>query len=439
VMPDVTVLAFSALVTVAAGLLFGLAPALLASRRSVVASLRTEDAQVGGRRLGLRGVFAAGQIAVAIVLLVAGGLLLRSLQAAQSIEPGFRTDGMLFFDLAQDENTTTAEQRLIFHRALRERVAALPGVRAVSNTAALPLGTAQSRRSFSVEGYRAGDGEDMELSSTYAGPGYFAAMGTRLVQGRDFTAADGPGAPQVAVVNQAFVRQYLGDGTAIGTRLGRGGNDPLTIEIVGVAEDGRYRTLGEAVRPFVWLAADQNAAGFTTLVVHAGGDLAAVRRAVAAAVAEIEPDAAVTNVASAEEHLAFALLPQRAGAWLLGLFGLLGLALAALGIYGVMAYAVSRRSREIGIRLALGARPGDVVRMVVRQGMRVAAIGAVIGFATAAGVSRLLGFLLFDVAPLDVPTFAGVAAVVASVTLLANWLPARRTARVDPVRALRFD
>jgi macrolide transport system ATP-binding/permease protein len=439
VTPDLTVLAFSGFVAVAAGLLFGLAPALLATRRSVVASLRTEDAQVGGRRLGLRGVLAAGQIAVAIVLLVAGGLLLRSLQSAQTIAPGFRTDGMLFFNLAQDENATTAEQRLVFHRQLRERVAALPGVRAVSNVTELPLGAGQTRRSFSVEGYRPGDGEDMELSSTYAGPGYFEAMGTRLVRGRDFSAADGPGAPQVAIVNEAFMRQYLGGGDAIGKRLGRGGNDPLTIEIIGVAEDGRYRTLGEAARPFVWLASDQNASGFTTLVVHGAGELAPLRRAVAAVVADIAPDAAVTSVVSAEEHLAFALLPQRAGAWLLGLFGLLGLALAALGIYGVMAYAVSRRTREIGVRLALGARPGDVVRMVVRQGMRVAAIGAILGLAVAAGLSRLMGFLLFDVAPLDVPTYAGVALVVGAVTLLANWLPARRTARVDPVRALRFD
>jgi putative ABC transport system permease protein len=437
--PDATVLVFAGLVAVAAGLLFGLAPALLATRRSLTAAVKADAATAAfaGRRLGLRGVLAGGQITVAIVLLVVAGLLIRSLRAAQSIDPGFRTTGMLFANLAQDENTTTVAQRLAFHHELRERVRALPGVQAVSYTDALPLGTSSSRRSFGIEGYRPEPTEDMELNSTYAGPDYFAAMGIRVIRGRDFAERDGPNAPRVAVVNEAFVRRYLAGEDAIGKRLNRGGDAPLDIEIIGLVADGKYRSIGEEPLPFVWLASDQDASGAATLIVHTPGALGPVSDAVRRIVAEIEPDVAVTNVLTADQHLAFALLPQRVGAWLLGLFGGLGLALASLGIYGVMAYTVSRRTREIGIRLALGALPGDVVGMVVRQGMTVAAIAGAIGLAIAAGVSRLLVFVLFGIPPLDPVTFLGVAAAVTAVTLIANWLPARRTTNVNPVAALR--
>ena len=441
VTPDATVLGFAAIVALAAGLLFGLAPALLATRRSLSASMRadTVTAEVAGRRLGLRGVLAAGQISIAILLLVVAGLLLRSLQAAQSIEPGFRTAGMLFVNLAQDENTTSAAERLTFHHELRERAGALPGVLDVSYTGALPLATSSSRRSFSIEGYRPQPDEDMELNSSFAGPAYFETMGITLLRGRDFALADGPAAPRVAVVNEAFVRRYLGAADPIGRRLGSGGNSDLDIEIVGLARDGKYRSLTEQPLPFVWLAADQRSASFMTLIVYSAGPLAPVNDAVRGIVAEIEPDAAITNVLTADQHLGFALLPQRIGAWLLGLFGVLGLALAALGIYAVMAYAVSRRQREIGVRLALGARPADVVRMVIRQGMTVAVIGAGIGLVAAAAISRLITFLLFGVDPLDPATFLGVGLLVAGVTLLANWLPARRSAAVQPARALRQD
>jgi predicted permease len=437
VTPDATVLGFAALVAIAAGLLFGLAPALLATRRSLTASIKadTATAEVAGRRLGLRGVLAGGQIMVAIVLLVVAGLLVRSLRSAQSIDPGFRTAGMLFVNLAQDENATSPEQRQLFHRELRERVVALPGVQNASYADALPLGLARSRRSFDVEGYQAGSTEDMEINSTNAGPDYLDAMGIRLLRGRDFAESDGPGGPRVAIVNEAFAARYFDGADPIGKRLGRG--DALDIEIVGLARTGRYRSLGEEPLPFVWLASDQSPAGYMTLIVHGSGPLAPVGEAVRRILTEIAPDVAITNMLTADEHLAFALLPQRLGAWLLGLFGVLGLALASLGIYAVMAYSVSRRSREIGVRMALGARRADVVRMVVRQGMTVAAVGGALGLIAAGGISRLLTFLLFGVQPLDPVTFVGVAAAVGATTLLANWLPARRTAGVDPVRALR--
>ncbi|MGH7503695.1 MAG: ABC transporter permease [Longimicrobiales bacterium] len=441
VAPDATVLAFAAFIAVLSGLLFGLAPSLIATRASVTTAIRADTATTGfaGRKLGLRGVLAGGQIAVALVLLVMAGLLLRSLISAQSVDPGFRTADMLFVSVAQDDNTTTPERRLAFHRALRERVLAVPGVRAVSYVSALPLGGGSGRRSFGIEGYRPAPMEDMEINWTNAGPGYLDAMGITVRAGRDFTETDGPGAARVAIVNEAFARRYVSGRNPIGTRMNSGGDQPFDIEIVGLVRDGKYRSLGEDPLPFVFLASDQRPSASITFAVHASGPLGGIDDAVRRIAAELEPDAAVTQVATADQHLSFALLPQRAGAWLLGLFGLLGLALAALGIYGVMAFAVSRRSREIGVRMAIGARPRDVVSMIVRQGMTVAGIGFVLGLGIAAGVSRLLAFLLFGIEPLDPITFAGVAAIVAGVALVANWLPALRSTRVSPVAALKGD
>ena len=438
VAPDARVLGFAAAVTVAAGMLFGLAPALMATRLSLISAMHREAAR-GSRRLGLRAVFAAAQITVAMVLLVAGGLLVRSLLEAQSIDPGFRAENLLFVSLALDENARTAEQRLLFQRRLRERVASLPGAAAVSYAGSLPLGVGRSRRSFSIEGYRPGENEDMELHSTYAGPDYFQTMGTRLLRGREFAETDDMSAPAVAIVNEAFVQRYLPGQDPLGKRLGRGGDQPLDIEIIGLAEDGKYVTLAEEPLPFVWLGADRRPPAFMTLVVRGAAHPGALTQPIRQAVAEVDPDAAITTVAFANQHLAFALLPQRVGALLLSLFGLLGLSLAALGIYGVMAYAVTQRTREFGIRLALGARAADITRMVVRQGMTVAAMGGAVGLVLAAVATRLMRFLLFDVAPLDPATFAGVTLIVAAAAFVANWLPARRSARVEALLALRSD
>ena len=435
--PDLRVLGFAAVVAMIAGALFGLAPALLATRRSVASSMIREDG--GGRRLGLRGLLAAGQITIAMVLLVAGGLLIRSLRSAQSIDPGFRPDGLLSVSMALDENSKTPEQKVLFQHELAERVRSLPGVAGASYVSSLPLGAGNGRRSFSIEGYRPGETEDMEIHWSDAGPDYFRTMGTRLSSGREFNEGDVLNAPLTAIVNEAFAQRYLPGQNPLGKRLGGGGSGPLEIEIVGVAPTGKYVSLGEDPLPFVWLAADQRPPAFITLVVRGTSNSAALAQPIRRLVAEIDPDAAVTGVVLANQHLSFALLPQKIGAWLLGLFGLLGLALAALGIYGVMAYAVNQRTREFGIRLALGARTQDVTSMVLRQGMLVAAIGGAIGLGLAAAVTRLMGFLLFDVRPLDPTTFGAVATIVFAVALLANWLPARRTAKVDPLQALRYD
>jgi predicted permease len=255
VAPDLRVLGFAALVTGAAALVFGLAPAFVATRQSLRLMLRQEAS--GRRRLGVRNVLAAGQVCVVVVLLVAGGLLVRSLQSALSVDPGFEPDGLLFVSLAVDLADRSEEERVLLQRQIVERARALPGVAGASYTSSLPLGAGQGRRSFGVEGYQPGASEDMEIHFSFAGPGYFGVMGTPFVRGRDFDGTDGLGAPHTAIVNGAFAARYLPGGDPVGRRLSSGGTSPLSIEIVGIVEDGKYVTLGEEPRPFVWLAADQ--------------------------------------------------------------------------------------------------------------------------------------------------------------------------------------
>jgi predicted permease len=341
--------------------------------------------------------------------------------------------------MAMDGRGRTPEQQAVFRRLLAERAAALPGVRSAAYAGTLPLGAGSGRRSFGVEGYRPGATEDMEIHYTWAGAGYFRTMGTRLLRGREFSSS--PNAPAAVIVNAAFAARYLPGQDPIGKRLGDGPGDQLYMEIVGVAENGKYVSLGEEPRPFVWLAASQQRgeSPFLSLVVRGDANVAALARPLRRLVAELDPDVAVTDVVIADQHLAFALLPQKVGAWLLGLFGLLGLGLAALGVYGVTAFAVNQRTHEFGVRLALGAQHQALTRMVVRQGMVVAGSGAASGLVLAGATSRLLTALLYDVPALDPITFAGVTALVLAVAFIANWLPARRTARLDPLRALRFE
>jgi len=432
--PDLHVLGFAAAMTIVAGTLSGFAPALFSTRRSLSSSLYRDEAV--RHRFGPRAMLAAGQIAIAMLLLAVGGLLVRSLLSAQTVDPGFRADGLLSVSLAVDEQSATPEQQLSFQREVLERVRSLPGVSSASYASSLPLGAGDGRRGFVAEGYTPGESEDTEIHFANAGAGYFQTMGTRILRGREFEATDQLGAPTVAVVNETFARRYFQDQDPLGRQLTTGQN---VLTVIGVAQDGKYVTLGEEPLPFVWLAADQWPPVMLTIVTRADASAGALGEAIRRIVAEVDQDVAVTGMAIADQHLSFVLLPQRTGAWLLGLFGALGLALAALGVYGVMAYSVNQRTREFGIRLALGARPGDLTRMVLRQGMIACVIGGAIGLALAAGVSRLIRFLLFGVEPLDPMTFVGVATLVFGTALLANWLPARRTAKTDPLEFLRLD
>ena len=438
---DLRVLAFAVLVSIATGVFFGLAPALAATRTDVVSALKDDGAGTGTgpQRSRLRSALVVGQVSVALLLLVGSGLFVRSLRNAHRIDPGFEPGGlaMASVDLVLGGYKEDAG-RTFYTRAVAE-VRALPGVTAATFVKDAPLGLGGGRRRFWIEGYTPRANEDMEIALTSVGPGYFETMRIPLRRGRTFTAADGPGHPLAAIVNESFERRYLGGQEAVGRRLRLRGPDAPVTEIVGVVRDGKYRTLGEDARPFVYLPLLQDYDAEATLVARTDGSPAAVAALLQRRLVEIDPRVPVFDVKTMDEHLRFTLLPARLAASVLGLFGLVALLLAGLGLYGVMSYLVSQRSREMGIRIALGARPEDVVRLVVGQGMRLTLLGMMVGILGALGLTRLVAGLLYGISPTDPWTFAAVACVLAAVALVACLLPARRAAAVDPTVALRFE
>jgi len=439
--PDLRVLAFTFAVAVATGVLFGLAPALAATRTDVVAALKDDGAATGAgpQRSRLRGALVVGQVSVALLLLVGSGLFVRSLRNAHTIDPGFEAGGLALasVDLALAGYDADAG-RAFYMRAL-ESVRALPGVVSATFVKDPPLGLGGGNRRLVIEGYAARPQEDMQVALTAVGPGYFETLHVPLSRGRAFTDRDVPGAPLVAIVNESFVRQYWPGQDPIGRRIQMRNEKAPAMEVVGVAHDGKYRTLGEDPRPFLFVPLLQDYDGSATLIVRTGESPATVAAALPGRLATLEARVPVFDVKTMDEHLRFALLPARLAASVLGLFGIVALLLAGLGLYGVMSYLVSQRSREMGIRIALGARPGDVVRLVVGQGMRLTVLGAVGGLVSAFGLTRLVAGFLYGISPTDPWTFAAVTLVLAGVALLACLLPARRAAAVDPNVALRFE
>jgi putative ABC transport system permease protein len=438
---DLRVLAFAVLVSVATGVFFGLAPALAATRSDVVSALKDDGAGTGTgpQRSRLRSVLVVGQVSVALLLLVGSGLFVRSLRNAHTIDPGFEPGGLAMASVDLVLGGYKEEAGRAFYVRALEQVRTLPGVVAATFVKDAPLGLGGSRRGLRIEGYTPRPNEDMEVALTSVGPGYFETMRIPLRRGRTFTADDLPGTPLAAIVNEAFVRRYLGGQEAIGRRLRLRGPDAPATEIVGVVRDGKYRTLGEEARPFVYLPLFQDYVGEATLIARTEGSPAAVAALLQRRLVDIDPRIPVFDVKTMDEHLRFTLLPARLAASVLGLFGLVALLLSGLGLYGVMSYLVSQRSREMGIRIALGARPEDVVRLVVGQGMRLTLFGMIGGIGAALGVTHLVAGLLYGISPTDPWTFAAVTSVLAAVALLACLLPARRAAAVDPNVALRFE
>ncbi|HLU38256.1 MAG TPA: ABC transporter permease [Planctomycetota bacterium] len=434
---DGTVLGFGLAVTMLTGIVFGLVPALRATRLDLVSALKNEQPAAGRglRRIALRDALVVGQIAACVVLLAVAGLFVRGLQHAHTADPGFDTSNMLLLDLPVAIQGYDEARARGFYDQLAARLEALPGVRAVTLADNVPLGLDRQRRFIAVEGYEPRPGEDMEFDFNIVGVRYFETMGIPLVRGRASTAEDRAGSLPVVVVNETFARRFWPGEDALGKRIRYDGE--RFAEVVGVARDGKYRSLTEEPRPYVWIPFAQQYRADMTVHIRTAGDPLALAAAVRAQVRALDPDLPITGLKALEEHFGLALLPQRAGASLLGSFGVLGLLLAAVGLYGVVAYGVGQRTREIGIRMALGARTDDVTRLVVRQGAALGATGLAIGVALAAGAARLITGLLYGVRPLDPVTFAAVALVLGGTVLAASWLPARRAARVDPMAALR--
>jgi macrolide transport system ATP-binding/permease protein len=442
---DWRVLSFTLLLSVLAGIVFGLVPALQASKHDLVPALKDHSQQLGDRRrmFSLRNALVIGQVALSIVVLIGAGLFLRSLNHARAIDPGFDAKHILtlsFNTAAQKYDATKTEQ---FYQQLSNRVQALPGVQSVSLAQSAPLSYFYSPALSSpvfVEGHEPPQGADPPIvGNNTIGPNFFRTLGVPLFSGREFTDRDREGAPRVAIVNETLVRDLFPNTNPIGQRLRMLSRQPSSWEIIGVVKDSKYRTLGEDATPYIFLPYLQNPQPAMALHVRTSGNpkdlAAAVRREIQA----LDPNLPAFNVMSLADNIDISLFPSRFGALLLGVFGFLALLIASIGIYGVMSYGVSERTHEMGIRMALGARGSDVLRLVISQGMWLAVIGVAVGAGLALVVTRLVKSYLYDVSVTDPLTFIGIASLLIGVALLACYVPARRATKVDPLEALRYE
>jgi predicted permease len=436
---DWRVLLYTFALSIASGILFGLPPAWAASRPILSSALKAEDALVRpGLRFTLRNILIVSQIAISLVLLSVTGLFLRSMQNASSISIGFRSRGIFMLSVDPRVHGYSPERTNQFLSELRQRVSTLPGVISAVCTDSVPLSGGHRSDGFQVAGSTSPDYNITDLYMVTSG--YFDTMGIPRISGRDF-AAESANGPKVAVVNQAFVDRIFSGQNPLGRQVNGAG---VTYEIVGVVKNIKSRTLGEETRPVLFRSLEQSTGsdpaflGYS-LLVRTAGDYASMERAVRQEIHSLDPAMAIFNEATMEEHLRDALFLPRLAGTLFGIFGFVGLLLAAVGLYGVMSYSVSRRTREIGIRLALGSQIGGVQRLIIRQGMLLAIIAVALGLAAALAVAKLFNAFLYGVQPHDLLTFTVVPAFLIAVTFLACWLPSRRASRVDPLKALHYD
>jgi predicted permease len=429
--PDVRVLVSTAVLALLTTLIFGLAPAWRASRTDVWSVLKGETS--GTARFGLRRVSLVAQVALSMLLLLTAGLFLRTLIAFQSADPGFAVNNRLYVTALASAPEFTPATGLEFYAATQARLRAMPGVRNAAITNLLPL-TPINPDCVAESGH-----DPIPATSSTIGPGYLRTLRIPLVAGSDFGAAVRPDGPPMAIVNQALAHRLWPGQTAIGKRILIGCREPGAMEVIGVARDARLESLGEAPIPHVYRAFSQNYGGVQNIVVETTSDPGAMLETVRKAILASSAGARIYGVRPLSEWVDRSYWQVRWEASMLGMFGGLALLLAAVGVYGVVAYHASLRTREIGIRMAIGAQPGDVLQMVLRQGLRLTLIGVGIGLLATAALARGMARLLYGVSPTDLPTYATVSLVWLAVALAACYLPARRAARVDPTVALRYE
>jgi putative ABC transport system permease protein len=440
--PDWRVFLFLLVAALCAGVIAGLVPAFRSSRLNLSSTLKEggRDSASGGGSHRLRNALVVSQVAASMLLLVCAGLFLRSLQAAQQIDLGFRRDNVLMFSVDTELQSYDQRRGQQFYRQLLDRLNELPQVRSAGlGTHKSLVGWVPTTEVFLPELNEPAKGDSVNVLANRVSADYFETLNIPVLEGRAFTLRDDEVAPRVAVINEMMARAYWPGQGAIGRRLRLEREGP-PVEIVGVVKNSKYGSIGEEPRPCLYLPFAQNYRSASILFLHTEGDLAAVTAAVRQVVSELDQGMPVYDLKTMNTHLSgVALLFVRVGAALVGVFGLLGLLLAVVGLYGVISHSVSQRTREIGIRVALGANTGDVLRMVLKQGMILTLIGVAAGLAAAFAVTRLMGGLLYGVSATDPMTFILISLLLASVALLACYLPARRATKVDPMMALRAE
>ncbi|HKP13009.1 MAG TPA: ABC transporter permease [Blastocatellia bacterium] len=438
---DEGVILFTLVITLVSGLIFGLAPALQASRADLVPTLKGDvTVPVGQRgfRLNLRKALVILQVALSLFALITAGLFVRSLQKARAVSPGFITENVVLMGLNFGREGYTQEQALQFHRQLLERVQSVPGVQSATIARDRPVSFGLLRSVF-LEGQEpAPGGRGVLVQTNDIGPRYFETLGISVVRGRDFAETDGEKAPQVVIINEVMAKRFWPEQDALGKRFKFFG-DPEYRQVVGIARDVKVTSLTERPRPLVYLPVRQDYPPQVTLHVRAAGDVTALVGSLRGAIQALDPNLSVLNVETMSDRVNESLQGERTQATLLGSAGVIALLLASVGLYGVMSYTVAQRTREIGIRMALGASRRNVMGLVLKQGAALVGVGVIIGLGAAFGLTRLVASSLFGVTAVDPLTFAGTSLLLMLVSLAASYLPARRATKVDPIIALRYE
>jgi predicted permease len=438
---DSRVLVFSMMVTLAAGLVAGLAPALKATKLDLVGELKGDVAVVAAsrRRFTMRDSLVASQMAVTTVLLVVAGLLSRSLLSAQKTSIGFRSEGVAVLSAELGMIGYSDERAKAFWELAVPRVRAIPGVESVALTERSPLSINYNRTTIFFPERATPDDHGVATDATRVTPEYFETLRVPLLHGRGFTTADTPQSPGVVIVNDAFARKSWPDQDPIGKRFRTRTVDGPEFEVIGVTANYRVNTVGESATPYLHFATSQRPQNGYEVLARTSGDAGALLAAIRKELLAMEPNLVFLQNQTMQNQVGATLFPARAGAWAVSAVGLVAMLLAAIGLYGVIGYSVSRRTKEIGVRMALGAQPGDVSSLIMRQGLRVAGSGMVVGAIFAAMAGLAISGALYGISPADPIAWLGAAALLLGVAALANLVPAQRAARVKPWLALRTD
>jgi len=437
---DARILAFTVAVSVLTGLLFGLAPAWKATRVDLGPALKQGGGSARATSRFVSGrILVAGQVALGLLLLVSAGLFLRTLGNLESTDLGFRRDHLLQFRVQPGLNGYQGARLVTYYLELQQRIQSIAGVRSVGLSEHALVGSGFSISDAAIPGYTSGK-RRVDVFRNGVGPGFFETLGIPLVLGRYIDPRDGPAMPKVAVVNEKLVQKYFHGDNPIGHVLRFGDEKrPFDLEIVGVVKDVKYNRLRDEAPPTAYASYLQEHDIWSAMIYEVRSEtepeslVAAIRQKALA----LDKDVPLADIKTQTQVIAQELVQERVFARLASLFGCLALVLASIGLYGTMAYTVARRTNEIGIRMAIGARPSDIVGMVLRESVRVVLVGSVAGLAAAVAATRLIRSQLYGLSAHDPLVLAGAAAVLVAVTMLAACVPARRAARVDPLRALR--